>query len=163
MKKKLTLQEIYLKPLPEFIKWVEYCFILTDTPDFTFQEALQLIIKRTNFGQRKLQLGDFVACKDGEPIEKPKLETYCIQGVEMGISKEYKQYQEAQKSVLFDGWVFGSNGFLCNQLGGSIGVMTNNEFNFFNADSVPNWNTIEDLIRDFTLTPSKPLNKQIEG
>lgn len=44
--------------------------------------------------QTPIELGQFVACKDGEPLEKPRLK--------MTFAQE--EYEEALDKVLFEGW-----------------------------------------------------------
>ena len=60
---------------------------------------------------KTLELGQFVPCVDGVPLEKPenynKWMSYKLQGLELYFSNEIEceQYQEAEKNVLFKGFV----------------------------------------------------------
>jgi len=115
--------------------------------------------------QTPLELGQFIPCKDGEPMEKPSKWGAWENGT-LNLShltkSECMAYQMALESVLFKGWAFGNNGFLVNEFGGCIGVRTDKGFTFLHKDTVPNWKTIEDIIRDFELTPCKAC-KEIIG
>ena len=48
--------------------------------------------------ERPLELGMFIPCKDGEPLEKPSAD------INISAINDREQYQKALESVLFEGW-----------------------------------------------------------
>ena len=144
-----------MKKLPSMTEYVMWLFS-QDIKDIILEEKswreirLYQIRDYAQLLQVPLSLGQFIPCDSkGNPIEKPEHKNPGHSTFEM---HQVQEYQEAVDSCIFEGWVIGSNGFLVNEFGGSIGLITDKGFKFFHKDGVPNWKTIEDLINnEFTL------------
>lgn len=128
--------------------------------DYTFE--FEKAKKYAQLLQTPLELSQFIPCKNGEPLEKPHVFDSWEMSEDMpNLKKSFFsandsciEYQEALDKVLFEGWE------------------TSITYSTDNLDVVRNgiriefykYKTIEDLINSgIELTPSKPLNKQIEG
>ena len=74
-------------------------------PERTYRETYNRLINYINLLNKPLELGMFVPCVDGVPLEKPKIiemncfdeGVYCYENQEEGDI-----YQEAEKKVLFN-------------------------------------------------------------
>lgn len=77
--------------------------------DVGYQDHVTSFVQHCNFANflsRTPTLGDFIPCKDGKPLEDP--ESTMMQGngqVYYSASDEdFKEYEEAQAKVIFDGF-----------------------------------------------------------
>jgi hypothetical protein len=71
-----------------------------ETLDVSDSEKWILHRLRKDFGKKKLQLGDFAPCVNGAPMDEP--ENLCYHSVKN--QAEWKEYQQAQSRVLFEGF-----------------------------------------------------------
>jgi hypothetical protein len=128
---KQTLDNLGFETLPmmsEFVRAIKsgnlFGFAMSETKDFQFDYAkkiakeLDSINEYADFITRPLTLSQFVACKDGVPMEKPKKEDFHLevtreQGGENEVTTEFREdyfneaieeYQKAVDAVIFEGW-----------------------------------------------------------
>ena len=132
------------------------------------------INKHNDLLKQPVTLSQFVPCKNGVPLEKPvspcktSTQKACSQELEpCECSAYHKQYNEAQKSVIFEGWeVFSINDYVTkvvkdNWLVGFclknkwITITTLEAFNKNDWDSALNIQTLADLAAATQLNPLK--------
>ena len=98
--------------MKKLITMTEFVKELTHNKDVRFEthKRLERIITYCLILKTPLSLSQFIPCKDGEPMEKPDINTIIehLDTCECGRCEEYyglyEQYQKALESVLFEGW-----------------------------------------------------------
>ena len=110
----------------------------------------------------------FIPCDDdGDPIVNKTISVKRYEKNQKGLGitgdaleELVDQYENALEDVMFEGWSLGANGFLVNEFGGCIGLKTDKGFKFLHNDGNIIWETVEQIISDFTLTPNKTCIKK---
>lgn len=120
------------------------------------EKGMILCNRYANFLKRPLELGMFIPCVGGEPLEKPSIQTineYKSGGV-MVLKDKINEYQKAKESVLFDGFEFyeRKNIYYIHRVGGGYFTSIYKKSKKING-SLRNA-TIEDLI-PYNLTLTK--------
>ena len=68
----------------------------------------ELIIKRNHFGKLPLELGQFIPCLNGKPLEKPECFEKYILSHKLHMHPSWytqcEEYETALSKVLFEGW-----------------------------------------------------------
>jgi len=124
-------------------------------------DQYHIIYNYANIMQQSPELGMFTACIDGEPIEMPEYEDFDTEEAnepksEFNILME--QYLQAQEQVLFDKCKLFEDGRYVIIDGESVDVRKGLIWNKKGRIEI---GTIEDLVKEVNLVPTKSFLKQI--
>ena len=133
----------------------EFCKVLrANMEDITVHQVVDLIHLYIELIETDLQLGQFIPCKDGKPLEEPNdFKDYSFElsvkngRSHLGWSKECYEYQTAKEAVIFYGWrKDGLNNLITN--GEMTIAFSENQISLTDDDLTPinTMKTISDLI-----------------
>lgn len=99
-----TTEKTHLNPLTEYIDYIERRL---GEFEISLNEFFILLKKRRHFGKLPLELGQFIPCLNGKPLEKPNSSDDYYRDAN-GIAENYlealKEFETALSKVLFEGW-----------------------------------------------------------